>query len=89
MAETTNEYCQKGDILGIEYIVKNHNWEDTKGNKHYDYTFMANRVEFISKASKSISKEEMPQEQPKNGSNEEVFKQFGEQMDIADDMLPF
>ena len=24
MAETTDKYCQKGDILGIEYIVKNH-----------------------------------------------------------------
>ena len=33
IAETTNEYCQKGDILGIEYIVKNHNWEDEEGKK--------------------------------------------------------
>lgn len=89
MAETTHEYCQKGDILGIEYIVKNHNWEDSKDNKHYDYTFMANRVEFISKASKPTNKVETPQEQTKNGSNEEIFKQFGEQIEIADDMLPF
>ena len=89
MAETTNRYCQKGDILGIEYIVKNHNWEDTKGNKHYDYTFMANRVEFISKASKSTNKVETPQEQAKNGSNEEIFKQFGEQIEITDDMIAF
>ena len=89
MAETTNEYCQKGDILGIEYVVKNHNWEDTKGNKHYDYTFMANRVEFISKASKSINVTGIPQEQAKNGSNEEIFKQFGEQIEITDDMIAF
>lgn len=89
MAETTNEYCQKGDILGIEYIVKNHNWEDNKGNKRYDYTFIANRVEFISKASKSTNKVETPQEQPKNGSNEEIFKQFGEQIEITDDMIAF
>lgn len=89
MAETTNKYCQKGDILGIKYIVKNHNWEDTKGNKHYDYTFMANRVEFISKASKSTNKLETPQELPKNGSNEEIFKQFGEEIEITDDMIAF
>ena len=89
MAETTNEYCQKGDILGIEYIVKNHNWEDEEGKKHFTYNFIANRVEFISKVSKSTNKEEILQEQPKNSSNDEVFKQFGEQMDIADDMLPF
>ena len=48
MAETTNKYCQKGDILGIEYIVKNHNWEDEEGKKHFTYNFIANRVEFIS-----------------------------------------
>ena len=89
MAETTNEYCQKGDILGIEYIVKNHNWEDAKGNKRYDYTFIANRVEFISKASKSTNKVETPQEQTKNGSNEEVFRQFGEEIEITDDMIAF
>ena len=89
MAETTNEYCQKGDILGIEYVVKNHYWEDIKCNKHYDYTFMANRVEFISKASKSTNKVETPQEHPKNNSNDEIFKQFGEQIEITDDMLPF
>lgn len=89
MAETTNEYCQKGDILGIEYIVKNHNYEDEKGKRHFTYNFIANRVKFISKASKSTNKVETPQEQPKNGSNDEIFKQFGEQIEITDDMLPF
>ena len=87
MAETTNEYCQKGDILGIEYIVKNHNWEDTKGNKHYDYTFMANRVEFISKASKSINKVETPQEQAKNSLNKDVFDEFGDSVSVDDNFL--
>lgn len=89
MAEITHEYCQKGDILGIEYIVKNYNWEDEEGKKHFAYDFIANRVEFISKASKSTNKVETPQEQPKNGSNEEIFKQFGEQIEITDDMIAF
>ena len=89
MAETTHEYCQKGDILGIEYIVKNHNWEDEEGKKHFTYNFIANRVEFISKASKSINTKGIPQELPKNGSNEEIFKQFGEQIEITDDMIAF
>lgn len=89
MAETTHEYCQKGDILGIEYIVKNYNWEDEEGKKHFTYNFIANRVEFISKASKSINATGIPQELPKNGSNEEIFKQFGEQIEITDDMIAF
>lgn len=63
--------------------------EVKKVNEHFTYNFIANRVEFISKASKSTNKVETPQEQAKNGSNEEIFKQFGEQIEITDDMIAF
>ena len=87
MAETTNEYCQKGDILGIEYIVKNYNWEDEEGKRHFTYNFIANRVEFISKASKSTNKVETPQEQAKNSLNKDVFDEFGDSVSIDDNFL--
>lgn len=87
MAETTNEYCQKGDILGIEYIVKNYNWEDEEGKRHFTYNFIANRVEFISKASKSTNKVETTQEQAKNSLNKDVFEEFGDSVSIDDNFL--
>lgn len=87
MAETTNEYCQKGDILGIEYIVKNYNWEDEEGKRHFTYNFIANRVEFISKASKYTNKVETPQEQAKNSLNKDVFDEFGDSVSIDDNFL--
>lgn len=87
MAETTNEYCQKGDILGIEYIVKNYNWEDEEGKRHFTYNFIANRVEFISKASKSTNKVETPQEQAKNSLNKDVFEEFGDSVSVDDNFL--
>lgn len=87
MAETTNEYCQKGDILGIEYIVKNYNWEDGEGKRHFTYNFIANRVEFISKASKSTNKIETSQEQAKNSLNKDVFEEFGDSVSIDDNFL--
>ena len=87
IAETTNEYCQKGDILGIEYIVKNYNWEDEEGKRHFTYNFIANRVEFISKASKSTNKVEIPQEQAKNSLNKDVFDEFGDSVSIDDNFL--
>lgn len=82
MAETINQYCKKGDTLGVEYIVKNHNWVDKNGVKHYDYTFMANRVSFIAKA--STNKQTQSTRAP-----EEVFRDFGNEMTISDDDLPF
>lgn len=87
MAETTDKYCQKGDILGIEYIVKNHNWEDKEFKKHFTYNFIANRVEFISPASKSTNKAETPQEQAENSLNKDVFEEFGDSVSIDDDFL--
>ena len=87
MAETTNEYCQKGDILGIEYIVKNYNWEDEEGKRHFTYNFIANRVEFISKASKSTNKVETTQEKAKNSLNKDVFEEFGDSVSIDDNFL--
>lgn len=87
MAETTNEYCQKGDILGIEYIVKNYNWEDEEGKRHFIYNFIANRVEFISKVSKYTNKVETPQEQAKNSLNKDVFDEFGDSVSIDDNFL--
>lgn len=87
MAETTNEYCQKGDILGIEYIVKNYNWEDEEGKRHFTYNFIANRVEFISKSSKSTNKVETSQEQAKNSLNKDAFEEFGDSVSIDDNFL--
>ena len=88
MAETTNEYCQKGDILGIEYIVKNHNWEDTKGNKHYDYTFMANRMSFLQ--TKTNNQQEPKQaENVKKSTDEQIYADFGDSIEISDDDIAF
>lgn len=86
-AETTYKYCHKGDTVGVQAIVKNHNWEDKDGKKHYDYSFIANKVSFL-----STKKEK---EEPKEKSNSEIikdamegkdpFEEFGEQISIDDD----
>ena len=87
IAETTHKYCHKGDLMGVQAIVKNHNWEDKDGKKHYDYSFIANKVSFL-----STKKEK---EAPKEKSNSEIikdtmegknpFEEFGEQISIDDD----
>ena len=61
-AEHVAKYCTKGDMLGIQGIIKNHNWTDKEDNKHYDYTFIANSVEFLNLKPKG--NEEAPEEDP-------------------------
>lgn len=83
-AEMTNQYCKKGDLIGVNGIIKNHNWEDKNGTKHYDYTFLANKVTFLQTKPKEEKKEQV-----------NIYEQFGhtikaEEIDsIPDNMLPF
>lgn len=57
LAETTAEYCKKGDMIAVDYTVKNHNWEDKNGAKHYDYSFIANKISFLSTGNKATKQQ--------------------------------
>ena len=66
-AELMAKYCKKGDLIGTQGLIKNHNWEDKNGNKHYDYTFLANKVTFL----QPKQKQDNTQEQT------DIYSQFG------------
>lgn len=70
VAETTKQYCQKGDLIGVSGMIKNHNWEDKNGNKHYDFTFLANKISFLQTKQKQDNTQEQ-QEQT------DIYAQFG------------
>lgn len=82
-AEHVAKYCTKGDMLGIQGIIKNHNWIDKDENKHYDYTFIANSVEFLNLKPKG--NEEAPEEDP----IPENYKTDYTGVEIKDNDLPF
>ena len=84
MAETTNKYCKKGDLIGIRGIIKNHNWQDNQGNKRYDYSFIAERVSFLSSKAKEIKQTSQTVEKK---DNTDIFAEFGEQLEINDNFL--
>lgn len=80
MAETTHKYCKKGDLIGVYATIKNQNWEDSKGNKHYDYSFIANKISFLSSKAKEI-KEEAKKE------SHNIFQEFGDMIEVNGDFL--
>lgn len=61
-ADHVAKYCTKGDMLGIQGIIRNHNWTDKDNNKRYEYAFIANSIEFLSLKPKG--NEEAPEEDP-------------------------
>lgn len=78
LAELLSKYCKKGDLIGTQSIIKNHNWEDKNGNKHYEYSFIINKISFLAKGNK--------QEETKK-DNTSIFETFGEQIEIDTDKL--
>ena len=88
IAENVHKYCEKGDQVGFQGIVKNHNWKDNKGNKHYDYTFMANRMSFLQ--TKTNNQQEPKQaENVKKSTDEQIYADFGDSIEISDDDIAF
>lgn len=88
-AELVEKYCHKGDLNLVEGMIKNNNYEDKEGKKHYDYIFIANKVEFLARVSDNIKKEEQAKKLVKNGLDDDEFKKFGDKIEIEESELAF
>lgn len=82
IAETTYKYCKKGDLIGVQAKVVNNKWTDKDGKNHYDYNFIASKVTFL-----STKKENVEETKKEENTNDDIFSQFGEQIDIDDGFL--
>lgn len=100
VAETVNEYCRKGDLIGVMCSVRNHNWEDKNGIKHYDYNFIANKISFLSSNTNILKEQENTKNDTKTTYKEEQdilkdvveenpFKDFANENQIDENDLPW
>lgn len=48
VAQSTSEYCKKGDIVGIKGRLQVTSYEDEEGNKKYNTEVVAEKVTFLS-----------------------------------------
>ena len=83
IAENLAKYCRKGDLIGVQGTIKNHNWTDKEGNNRYEYSFIAQKITFLSTNSENI-KEETKQETSEKSN---TFADFGEEVKIDDNFL--
>ena len=89
IAENVHKYCEKGDQVGFQGIVKNHNWEDNKGNKHYDYTFMANRMSFLQTKPNNQVEQKKLETPEKKSTDEQIYADFGDAIEIDESDIAF
>lgn len=102
-AELVNQYCHKGDMIGIQFIIKNHNWTDEDNKKHYDYSFIARNITFLSTNNKNEYKVSQEQKSVSNrakndsqiiadvvNNTDDLFQEFSlENQEELENSLPF
>lgn len=79
---TIKKYVQIGDTLLFECKVQQNNWQDKDGLMHYDWDFLLERFEFVSKAQQPATPKQEPKQNVKPAPPETVEE-------ITDEDLPF
>lgn len=101
-AETHSKYLTKGDLVRIKGTIQN-KVEEYEGFKFYSYNLYANQILYLStkksKLSKTPGEEVIDNMVKQNNQNinsdiesvtqEDPFKDFGEEIQLSDDDLPF
>ena len=89
VSDLVQKYCHKGDLILVDSMVKNNNYEDKEGNKHFDYIFIGNRIEFLSRADNNIKNDKNAKNSVQNKLDDDEFRKFGEKIEIEDNELAF
>lgn len=90
-AETHYKYLSKGDLILVKASIKN-KVEEYQGHKNYTYSFYANQVNYLSTKKTMAKSEELIQETAQQTDKKEEtdpFKDFGEEIQLSDEDLPF
>lgn len=81
-AETTNEYCKKGDLVAVKGRIQTGSYTAQDGSKRYTTEVVAERLSFLQTKKKEDTKEQVQEQQ-----TSDPFGDFGEQVSIDDNFL--
>ena len=93
-AENIAKYCQKGSQVAVEGRLQNRSYDAQDGTKRYVTEVIADNVTFLgsrgdSQRSNSSAPQEMVNDVEINETSEDPFKDFGDEVTLTDDDLPF
>ncbi len=86
-AESTVTYQKKGSLILIDGSINIGNYTDSNGNKRTSFEVIAQNVQFLGSKNSSANVETNNDEIDNSTSDEDVFSQFGEQVNIDDNFL--
>ena len=104
-AENLAKYCHKGDLIGVEGSIRTSSYDGQDGNRRYVTEVQADRIEFLTPKGgnggfqNNATSDFTPQKKDIAGDissdvattdiSEDPFKDFGDEVALSDDDLPF
>lgn len=87
LAENLCNYQKQGNLIGIVGSMRTDTFTKSDGTKGYKTYVLADEIEFLESKKTAVDVEETPVEVPVDDTD--IYKEFGEQLEISEDMLPF
>lgn len=92
-AENIAKYCTKGTQVAIDGRIQTGSYDAQDGSKRYTTDIICDNVTFLGSRSDGASSnntvEETHSSMPTSDISEDPFKDFGEEIALSDDDLPF
>lgn len=101
-AENVSKYVFKGSLLGVEGRIQTRSYDAQDGSKRYVTEVIADQVEFMGSkkdrevpvnayvdTTSSVFVDTPSQEEGTDISNDDPFRDFGSEVALSDDDLPF
>ncbi len=93
-AENISKYCSKGSQVAVEGRIQTRSYDAEDGNKRYVTEVIADNVTFLGSKNGNTTIQDESQnmnqnELPQTDISDDPFKDFGEEVVLSDDDLPF
>lgn len=101
LATTINRYCKKGNLIGVQGRIRNSSYDAQDGSKRYTTDVVVEQMEFLGArtnggnempVSNSTAYSPMMDSMPEietTDISEDPYKNFGEEITLSSDDLPF
>lgn len=82
-AENLSKYQDKGSLIAVSGSIRVDKYQNEKGENRYKTYVLANSIEYLS------SKSNTSNEQKETTTDEQIYADFGDLVDVSSDDLPF
>ena len=94
LGSTISKYCTKGSLIGVTGRIRNSSYEGKDGSKRYSTDIVVEQLEFL--GSKGEGNQVAPKEEVEDipevettDITEDPYKDFGDEITLSNDDLPF